>query len=369
MKRDWYMKRTAYRLLPAGICLLMAAGCAKKDLTVPKQQPPATVKAELPKVEKPKQVVEAPAVPPDKILNAIAAIVNDEVITLHEVNREARPLIQEAEKKSLLDTAARSQIRRMALESLIERKIIAQKILELKIKVTDEEVRQAIEDVKRQNNNMNQDTLIKALAGQGMTYDQYYGQLREQIEKLKLVGMEVRSKIQVGDSEMREYYKANLAKYREDDTFHARHIFFKMNEKAPAEELKKTMSTALLVLAEAKGGKDFAELAKTYSEDPAARTDGGDLGRFKKGDMQQELERAILSMNQGDVSELVYTPIGFHIIKLEERIEGKPKPFEKVKAEIEDQLYRKKSEDRFSQWSRDLRSKATIEIKELPGLL
>ncbi len=129
------------------------------------------------------------------------------------------------------------------------------------------------------------------------------------------------------------------------------------------------MSTALLVLAEAKGGKDFAELAKTYSEDPAARTDGGDLGRFKKGDMQQELERAILSMNQGDVSELVYTPIGFHIIKLEERIEGKPKPFEKVKAEIEDQLYRKKSEDRFSQWSRDLRSKATIEIKELPGLL
>jgi len=168
---------------------------------------------------------------------------------------------------------------------------------------------------------------------------------------------------------MREYYESNQAKFREEDTFRARHIFFKTSEKAPADEIKRSMTTALMVLAEAKSDKDFAELAKSYSEDPAARKDGGDLGRFKKGDMQPELEQVIMAMKPGEVSELVYTPRGFHIIKLEERVNGKPKPFESVKNEIEELLYRKKSEERFSMWAKDLRSKASVEIKELPGLL
>jgi peptidyl-prolyl cis-trans isomerase SurA len=129
------------------------------------------------------------------------------------------------------------------------------------------------------------------------------------------------------------------------------------------------MTTALMVLAEAKSGKDFAELAKSYSEDPSARKDGGNLGVFKKGDMMPELETAILSMKPGDVSELVYTPVGFHIVKLEERTIGRMKPFEKVKANVEDALYRKKSEDRFSQWAKELRSKSSIEIKDLSGTL
>jgi peptidyl-prolyl cis-trans isomerase SurA len=181
--------------------------------------------------------------------------------------------------------------------------------------------------------------------------------------------MEVRAKIHVTETEMLEYYEANRVKYSEEDTFRARHIFFKTSEKAPAEDVKRTMNTALLVLAEAKSGKDFAELAKTYSEDPAARKDGGALGSFKKGDMMPELEGAILVMKPGEVSELVYTTSGFHIVKLEERTSGKMKPFESVKAEIEDALYRKKSEERFSQWSKELRSKANVEIRDVVGLL
>jgi peptidyl-prolyl cis-trans isomerase SurA len=129
------------------------------------------------------------------------------------------------------------------------------------------------------------------------------------------------------------------------------------------------MNTALMVLAEAKSGKDFAELAKSYSEDPAARKDGGALGTFKKGDMMPELESAILAMKPGEVSELVYTTSGFHIVKLEERNSGKMKPFESVKAEIEETLYRKKSEDRFNLWAKELRTKASIEMKDLSGIL
>lgn len=303
------------------------------------------------------------------VVNAIVAIVNDEVVTLYEVNREAQPVIREAEKQSVLDDAARSQIWHMALDRLVEKRLIEQKIRELNIKVSEEEIRQAIEDVKKQNNMSSQETLVTALANQGLSFDQYRSQLQEQLEKLKLVSMEVRAKVHVSETEMREYYDANHAKYTEDESYRARHIFFKTGEKSPAEEIKRTMTTALMVLAEAKSGNDFAELAKNYSEDPAARKDGGDLGTFKKGDMQAELESAILTMKPGEVSELVYTPVGFHIIKLEEKISGKLKPFESLKAEIEEAIYRKKSEERFSQWAKDLRAKASVELKELNGLM
>ncbi|MGD0586918.1 MAG: peptidylprolyl isomerase [Oryzomonas sp.] len=304
-----------------------------------------------------------------RLVNAIAAIVNDDIITLYDVNREAPPALREAEKKAPLDDAARSKIRQSVLDQLVEKKLVEQKVRELNIKIGDDEIKQAIEDVKRQNKIDSQEAFKAALASQGLTFDQYRAQLQDQLERLRLVSMEVRSKIQVGETEMRDYYEANLAKYSEEESFHARHIFFRTNEKTPAAEIKRAMTTALMVLAEAKSGKDFVELAKTYSEDPAARKDGGDLGVFKKGDMLPELEQTILAMKTGEVSELVVTPAGFHIIKLEERIKGKVKPFESVKAEIEDVIYRKKSEERFNQWAKELRSKASVEIKDLKGVL
>jgi len=351
-------------MLLAGLSLLLAAGCSSKEAVVAKEEPAAaTVTQEKPKAE------TVPRVTTGTVVNSIAAIVNDDLITLNEVERESLPVIREAEKKSPVDTDTRSKIRRAALDHLIEKKLLEQKIKELNIKVSDEEVRQAIDDVKKQNNITSQEALVSALAGQGLTFEQYRNQLQEQIERLKLVSMEVRSKIQVGETEMRDYYEANRAKYSEDDTFRARHIFFKTSEKAPADDIKRTMTTALMVLAEAKGGKDFAELARSYSEDPAARKDGGDLGSFKKGDMLPELEKAIIALKPGEVSELVYTPAGFHIIKLEERVSGKLKPFDSVKTEIEDALYRKKSEERFSQWAKELRQKASIEMKDLTGIL
>jgi len=356
------LDRSVPALLLACLWLLSAGGCANKDVVVKDESATATIKSGPP------PAVQETTVPSARVINAIAAVVNDDIITLYEVNREVQPAIRAAEKQSAPDDAARSQMRVAALDRLVEKKLVEQKIKELNIKVTEEEIRQAIDDVKKQNK-MTQEALVAALASQGLSFEQYRAQLQEQLEKLKLVSMEVRSKVQVGESEMRDYYEANRAKYTEDDTFRARHIFFRINEKSPAADIKRTMTAALMVLAEAKSGKDFIELAKSYSEDPAARTDGGDMGRFKKGDMLPELERTIVALKPGEISELVFTPLGFHIIKLEERASGNMKPFESVKAEIEETLYRKKSEERFSQWTRDLRGKASVELKELKGML
>lgn len=357
------MKPNVFKLFPACVALCLSGGCATNQALLKKTPDTPAIK-----VDQPKAAPATPFMASGTMVNAIVAVVNDEIITLYDVNRDAQPVIRENEKKAPLDDAARSRIRRSVLDSLVEKKLVEQKIKELNIKVGEDEIRQAMDDVKRQNN-LNQEGLVKALAAQGISYDQYHSQLQEQLERLKLVSMEVRSRIQVGENEVRAYYDANLDKYREDDSFRARHIFFKTSEKAPADEIKRAMTTALTVLAEAKSGKDFAELARKYSEDPAARKDGGDLGSFKKGDMQPELEQAILALKPGEVSELVYTPLGFHLIKLESRITGTPKPFESLKAEIEDTLYKKKSEERFNAWAKDLRSKANIELKELPGIL
>jgi len=357
------MKQRTLAVVTIILALLMAGGCASNDTAVIKEPATATLKADQPLppsdgIKKPKNVT-----------NAVVAIVNDEIITLHDVNQAAQPAVSEAEKKGALNDAGRIQIRRAALDHLIEKKLTEQKIKELNIRVSEEEIRQAIDDVRKQNNIPSQEALVTALAGQGLSFDQYRAQLQEQIEKLKLVSMEVRAKVQVGESEMRDYYTANLAKYTEDESFRARHIFFKTGEKATPNEVLRARTTAIAVLTDAKGGKDFAELAKKFSEDPAARKDGGDLGSFKKGDMQPELEKAILSLKPGEISELVSTPIGFHIIKLEARVAGTTKPFESLKSDIEEILYRKKSEERFSQWAKDLRGKASVEIRELDGLL
>lgn len=346
-----------------GLIFIFLGGCAGSKGVATSKPAEATLKADT--VSASADRAEKPKI----ITNAIAAVVNDDIITLHNVDLEARQALADAEKKSILNDAARKQIRRMALDRLVEKKLTDQKIRELGIKVTEEEIRQAIDDVRKQNNIPSQEGLVAALAAQGLSFDQYRTQLQEQIEKLKLVSMEVRAKVYVGDSEMREYYTANLAKYTEDESFRARHIFFKTGEKATPEDISRAKTTALAVLSDARGGKDFAELAKKFSEDPAARKDGGDLGSFKKGDMQPDLEKSILSLKPGEISDLVSTPIGFHIIRLESKASGMVKPFESVKGDIEEILYRKKSEERFNQWAKELRGKATVEIKTLDGLL
>jgi peptidyl-prolyl cis-trans isomerase SurA len=298
-----------------------------------------------------------------ELISGIAAVVNDELITTYDLDSATAQLIKEAEKKGALPADARAGLRTAALGQLIDKKLVDQKIKELNIKVSEEDLRQAIDDIKKQNH-LSQEALEAALRSQGMSFDKYKEQMREQLERVRLMSQEVRAKIQVGERECREYYETNRARYSGDERFHARHIFFRLKKDAPSDEIKQVMLKAMNVLQEARSGKDFVALVKQYSDDPAATTDGGDLGTFKRGEMLPEIEQTVTSMKVGEISDLVTTPAGIHVIKLEERIPGTLKPFEEVKAEIEDYLYRTKSEERFNQWLADLKKGAAIEVRE-----
>ena len=304
----------------------------------------------------------ATAVASPVTLTSIVAVVNDDVITSWEVDQALKLLIREAGKKAPLSDAARRELRANVITGLIDKKLAEQKIKELNIRISDDELRQSIEDVKKQNH-LSQDGLMMALAGQGMTYEQYKSQMRDQLERLRLVSQEVKAKIQIGDQELRDFYETNKSLYTGEESFRARHIFLKIPKNATKTELEALTVKMEVIRREARvPAADFAALASRYTEDATAK-DGGSLGVFKKGDMQGEFAQLLDRLQPGEVSGVVKTATGFHIIKLEERIPGLAKPFEEVKADIEERLYKKKSDERFGQWLAEMKKDATIEIR------
>ena len=151
--------------------------------------------------------------------------------------------------------------------------------------------------------------------------------------------------IQVSDDEIKQYYDENQADFHHEAEVKARHILFTVKEDAPEAEVAKVKAEAQKVLAEAKKGKDFAELAKKNSQDPGSANKGGDLGFFKKEQMVPPFADAAFSMKPGDISDLVRTTYGFHIIKVEEARPEKTETFDEAKAGIAQKLKLQRSRD------------------------
>jgi peptidyl-prolyl cis-trans isomerase D len=135
------------------------------------------------------------------------------------------------------------------------------------------------------------------------------------------------------DPEIQAYYDAHLDDYRRPDEVRARHILFKVAPDASADDKTAARKQAEEVLGKAKAGADFAELAKQYSQDVTA-SNGGDLGRFGHGVMAPAFESAAFALEPGQLSEIVETPFGLHIIKLEEKVPEHTEPLDAVRATI-----------------------------------
>jgi peptidyl-prolyl cis-trans isomerase D len=125
------------------------------------------------------------------------------------------------------------------------------------------------------------------------------------------------SGVTISDDEIKEYYDAHPSEFNQEKTVEARHILLKMDEKAEDAVVQKTKEKAEEILKMAREGQDFAELAKQYSEDPGSKEDGGYLGAFKKEAMIEPFAEKAFSMKAGEISDLVQTQYGFHIIKVE----------------------------------------------------
>lgn len=163
---------------------------------------------------------------------------------------------------------------------------------------------------------------------------------------------EIDDKVKVTEDDVKTFYKENPDEAKTKEEVRASHILLKTKEEA--EMVKKKL----------KEGLKFEDLAKKHSLDHVSKETGGDLGFFSKGMMVPEFEEVAFKLKVGEVSEIVQTRFGFHIIKVKERKEGKIKNYEEVKKDLENSLLNKKRKERFDTLVAELKSKAKININE-----
>jgi peptidyl-prolyl cis-trans isomerase D len=168
---------------------------------------------------------------------------------------------------------------------------------------------------------------------------------KRQFSHVKFKVDEFLGQVNVSEEEARQYYGDNSEKYRQAPEVKARHILFSVKEDAPEPEVAKVKAEAEKVLAEARKGADFAVLAGKHSKDESTAKNGGDLGFFGRERMVQPFSDAAFSMQPGEISDLVRSPFGFHIIKVEEVRPESTRTFDQVRTEIEDALKKDKARD------------------------
>jgi peptidyl-prolyl cis-trans isomerase SurA len=298
----------------------------------------------------------------EAVVDRVAAVVNQEIITLSEVEKEIAPLKGEIVTEDRLEKQKQMQaLCRRVLEKLIEEKLIDQEVKKSGIKISSKDVEATVEEVKRRNH-VTQEDLEKALAVEGLTLETYKKQVEKGLQRQKLIQWSVKVEENAGEKEFREFYQKNISRYRTNETYRPGQILFIIPKGATPEEIREIRKKCQKVLEKIKKGEDFGEMALLYSED-ASNRDHGDLGYFKKGELLPVFEREALRLKVGEVSGIIRTEFGFHIIKLLDRKGIDPLPFEEVVEKVKADYHNSEMEKAFRQYLSTLREKAVIEIR------
>ena len=299
-----------------------------------------------------------------ELVDRVAAVVNNDVITLSEVEKRAAPELARIDQET--GGAERGQKRAAAmkriLDTMIDEKLVDNELKELKVTIGDKEVDAAIDEVKK-SYNLNDEQLQQAVAREGYTIAEYREQMRKQIGRYKLISEKVRKNVKVSDADVQTEYDRMTRAEGEDYEVHIRHILIAVPRNASQAQVEQGRRKAAAVSVEAREpGVDFAELAKKRSEGSSS-SDGGDLGFFKRGTMVPEFERVAFNLKTGEVSEPVRTQFGWHVLKLEEIRKLGMKPLAEVRPEIEERLRRAQADRLTSQYMETLRNAAVVEKK------
>lgn len=296
-----------------------------------------------------------------EIQNRVVAVVNSQVITLHELENRIRELtgytsqeLREKSRDGYLET------RRKVLDDLIDQKIALERIKELEIKVEPKEVDEAIERIK-QDNQLTQEDLVARLKERGMTYEAYRKSIRTELERARLINYEVQSKIVLTDEAVQKYYREHMDEFSSGGRVRLGLIFLRQKDPEDRNEAKALMQKAEEIRSMLQAGEDFGKLARQFSSGPGAR-EGGDLGMFKIAELDPGMARQIEGLSAGEVAKPIIRPDGIRIIKvLEKETEG-VKPLDQVKNAIQSILFREEVERRYAAWLHESRKKAYIKV-------
>jgi parvulin-like peptidyl-prolyl isomerase len=293
-----------------------------------------------------------------EVIEEIVAIVNDDIITLSQYKAEEETLYRMLSEQLKGDELAKQFAlnKKYILDRMIDNLLLLQEAKKKDINVK-EQLKMMIEKLKKDNSIDSYEELIRAISKQGMDFEAWKKQAEEYLLAQGVVYSELQSSIIVEDSEILNYYKLHPQEFTEPAEYKLRAIFISSEGRTEAEiEAKKSEVSQKIA-----SGQDFASLAGSSSEGPEKQNQG-DLGRFKKGELEKSLEQAVESLKVGEVTPWLPVKGGWYILKLEEKKDSRLKSFEEAKNETEEKLFNQKRQEKYEEFMKKLRERSYIKI-------
>lgn len=275
----------------------------------------------------------------------IIAQVNEEQIPVEELDREFKELILEPGRE--MRGTDLGNLKQAYLDQVIERKILVQEARRLGIKISREELNQAISEIKMDYPG---EGFGETLGLKGTTLEEWRNRLEEKLLAEKIIRGAFHPPEKIEEKEVQQYYEDHQSSFQIALQVRVRQIVV-----ADGEE-------AIQILKRLKKGENFEKLAKEKSMGPE-KVQGGDLGYFSQGEKPTEFD-PVFAMEVGAISEVIKSPYGYHIFKLEEKIEPRQISFEEAKLEILQELGRRKGEENYQKWLKDLRGRAKVRVNK-----
>ena len=292
------------------------------------------------------------------------AVVNGTVINQAEFDSEMNRVLERLQRTGRFpNDLERSQIKKQVLENLIARELLYQESQKKGIKVDQKEIEAQLTALKGRF--PSEVEFKKALSTMNLTEAGLRFQFERDLAIRKLLDDQIGGKSTVSEKESRAYYDSNLGSFKKPEQVRASHILIKVDP--GADEAKKAEARTKIesLQAKLKNGEDFGAVAKEYSEGPSGPK-GGDLGFFGRGQMVKPFEETAFSMKPGQVSGMVETRFGYHLIMVTERTPESTLSYEEVKDRLEQHLKQQKEREALAAYVETLKGKAKIErlVKE-----
>ncbi|MBN2283736.1 MAG: SurA N-terminal domain-containing protein [Deltaproteobacteria bacterium] len=293
----------------------------------------------------------------------IVAVVNSDVITLSELNAQTEELVRHIDTipPGMTREAVEAQTRKNALDRLINDYLVEQEARKLGMAVTDAQVDRSINDLLVERR-ISMEQFKQALARDRDTLEAYRDSVRQYLLRAQLINLLIRPKVTITEEEIGDYYRAHLDLYEGKEAVRLSQILLLFPRDAGEPEKKAVIENARAILERLKRGESFELMVSLYSQGPAAR-EGGDLGFVERNMMFPAVDEAAFRLARGEVSDVIVSPIGCHIIVVTDRRGAGVKPIDAVRDEIIARIRGTKVERKFQEWLAEVREKAHVDIR------
>ncbi len=303
-----------------------------------------------------------------RVVEEIVAKVNGDIITRGELEHTRQMIEEELKRQGLsgpkLVEAEREQ-EKNALRDQIDQLLLVQRGKDMNINI-DSDVTRRLAEIQSQSKITDPDKFHDYIREQtGMTFEDFRDQMRKQLLTQRVISEEISSRINIPEADLKKYYDEHPNEFVREEQVFLSQIFISTEGKTP-EQAAAAQKKAADLVARARKGEKFSELARENSDDVATARDGGQLPPYKRSDhlMEKQIEDLVFSMKKGQVTDPIKRPNGFLILKVDERFEAGQASFEEVKNEIMEKLAGPKMEPKVRDYLTRLREDAFLEIKD-----